>query len=66
LRPSVIVRRVTNGFRSEWGAKVDADLCAIVATAVSPATPHSPPSVTLWQPPRMSRQQPNQADRDES
>ena len=33
LRPSVIFRRVTNGFRSEWGAKVYADLCSIVATA---------------------------------
>jgi transposase len=28
----VIFRRVTNGFRSEWGAKVYADLCSIVAT----------------------------------
>ena len=25
-------RRVTNGFRSEWGAKVCADLCSVVAT----------------------------------
>jgi hypothetical protein len=25
-------RRVTNGFRSEWGAKVNADLCSVVAT----------------------------------
>jgi transposase len=33
LRPSVIFRRVTNGFRSEWGAKVYADLCSIVATS---------------------------------
>src|ERR1700736_5925731 len=32
LRPSVIFRRLTNGFRSEWGAKVYADLCSIVAT----------------------------------
>ena len=32
LRPSVIFRRVTNGFRSSWGAKVYADLCSIVAT----------------------------------
>jgi transposase len=32
LRPSVIFRRVTNGFRSEWGAKVYADLCSVVAT----------------------------------
>ena len=32
LRPSVIFRKVTNGFRSEWGAKVYADLRSIVAT----------------------------------
>jgi transposase len=32
LRPSVIFRKVTNGFRSEWGAKVYADLCSIVET----------------------------------
>lgn len=32
LRPSVIFRKVTNGFRSSWGAKVYADLCSIVAT----------------------------------
>jgi transposase len=32
LRPSVIFRKVTNGFRSHWGAQVYADLCSIVAT----------------------------------
>ena len=32
LRPSVIFRNATNGFRSEWGAKVYADLCSIVET----------------------------------
>jgi transposase len=32
LRPSVIFRKVTNGFRSAWGAKLYADLCSIVAT----------------------------------
>jgi transposase len=32
LRPSVIFRKVTNGFRSEWGAKVYADICSIVST----------------------------------
>ena len=32
LRPSVIFRKVTNGFRSQWGAKVYADLCSIVST----------------------------------
>jgi transposase len=32
LRPSVIFRRVTNGFRSEGGAKVYANLCSIAAT----------------------------------
>jgi len=32
LRPSVIFRKVTNGFRSVWGAAVYADICSIVAT----------------------------------
>lgn len=32
LRPSVLFRKVTNGFRSEWGAKTYADLCSIVET----------------------------------
>ncbi|HWE20344.1 MAG TPA: IS66 family transposase [Hyphomicrobiaceae bacterium] len=32
LRPSVIFRKVTNGFRSRWGAKAYAALCSIVET----------------------------------
>jgi transposase len=32
LRPSVIFRKVTNGFRSVWGAKAYAALCSIVET----------------------------------
>lgn len=32
LRPSVIFRKVTNGFRSGWGAAVYADFCSIVGT----------------------------------
>jgi len=32
LRPSVIFRKVTNCFGSNWGAKVYADLCSIVGT----------------------------------
>jgi hypothetical protein len=32
LRPCVIFRKVTNCFRSDWGAKVYADLCSIVGT----------------------------------
>jgi len=32
LRPSVIFRKVTNGFRSNWGADVYADIRSIVAT----------------------------------
>lgn len=32
LRPSVIFRKVTNCFRSLWGAKIYADICSIVAT----------------------------------
>ena len=33
LRPSVIFRKVTNGFRSAWGARVYADTCSVMATA---------------------------------
>jgi transposase len=32
LRPSVIFRKVTNGFRSEWGARFFADLRSVVNT----------------------------------
>jgi transposase len=32
LRPSVIFRKVTNGFRSVWGAQAYAALCSIVET----------------------------------
>jgi transposase len=32
LRPSVIFRKVTNGFRSEWGAQAYGALCSIVET----------------------------------
>jgi transposase len=50
LRPSVIFRKVTNCFRSEWGAKLYADLCFIVSTpAASTAGVLSPPSATLSQ-----------------
>lgn len=34
LRPSVIYRKVTNGFRSTWGAKVYADICSVIATGL--------------------------------
>ena len=33
LRGSVVHRKVTNGFRSEWGAKAYAALQTIIATA---------------------------------
>jgi transposase len=33
LRPSVIHRKVTNGFRSEWGAQAYAALATVIATA---------------------------------
>ena len=65
LRPSVIFRRVTNGFRSQWGAKVYADLCSIVATGASPAGAHSPPSATLCRPSRQSPPRRDQVDRGE-
>jgi transposase len=32
LRPSVIFRKVTNGFRSVWGCAVYADICSVMAT----------------------------------
>ena len=32
LRPSVIFRKVTNGFRSVGGAQVYADICSVIAT----------------------------------
>lgn len=32
LRPSVIFRKVTNGFRSVWGGAVYADICSVIAT----------------------------------
>jgi len=33
LRPSVIFRKVTNGFRSEWGAQTYAVFRSVVSTA---------------------------------
>jgi transposase len=33
LRPSVIHRKVTGGFRSEWGAKAYAALASVIDTA---------------------------------
>ena len=33
LRPSVIFRKVTNGFRSVWGASLYAAICSVLATA---------------------------------
>jgi transposase len=32
LRPSVIFRKVTGGFRSEWGARTYADAVSVIAT----------------------------------
>jgi transposase len=33
LRPSVIHRKITNGFRSDWGAQAYADLLSVMATS---------------------------------
>jgi hypothetical protein len=33
LRPSVVHRKVTGGFRSEWGAKTYAALASVIDTA---------------------------------
>ena len=32
IRPSVMFRKVTNGFRSEWGAETSADFRSVVST----------------------------------
>lgn len=34
LRPSVIFRKVTNGFRSAWGAQVYAAICSVIETGM--------------------------------
>ena len=39
LRPSVIFRKVTNGFRSEWGAQTYAAFRSVVSTAKANARP---------------------------
>ena len=33
LRPCAVYRKITNGFRSEWGAKLYADIRSVVETA---------------------------------
>ncbi len=55
LRPSVIVRKVTNGFRSEWAHKP-------MPLAAPPAAPHRPTAApssaifaTRWQPRQHTR-----------
>jgi Transposase IS66 family len=65
LRLSVIFRRVTNGFRSQWGAKVTPTSAPLSPPAASPAAAHSPPSATLSQPPCPSELRPDQVDRGE-
>ena len=39
LRPCVIYRKVTNGFRSEWGARLYANIRSVTETARRRATP---------------------------
>ncbi|MGH7041929.1 MAG: IS66 family transposase [Acetobacteraceae bacterium] len=41
LRPSVIFRKVTNGFRCEWGAETNAAFRSVVSTAKANGTPCS-------------------------
>ena len=33
LRPCAVYRKITNGFRSEWGAKLYADIRSVVESA---------------------------------
>jgi hypothetical protein len=43
LRPRVICRKITNGFRSQWGAALYADIRSVIETArrrpPAPSTP---------------------------
>ena len=55
LRPSVIFRKVTNGFRSEWGAKVYADLCSICSRRLN----ERPMNAICRSPPRSDRRPPD-------
>jgi transposase len=33
VRPCVIFRKITNGFRTEWGARLYADIRSVIETA---------------------------------
>jgi len=33
LRPCSVFRKITNGLRTEWGAKLYADICSVIETA---------------------------------
>jgi len=46
LRPSVIFRKVTNGFRSEWGAQTYAAFRSVVSTSAPPSSTNAPCSKT--------------------
>ena len=39
LRPCAVFRKITNGFRTEWGAKLYADIRSILETARRRAIP---------------------------
>src|ERR1017187_158799 len=56
-------RRVTNGFRSEWGAKSTPTSAPLSRPAASPAAAHLPPSATLWRLPHPSAPRRDQVDR---
>jgi transposase len=51
LRPSVIHRKVTNGFRSEWGAHAYAALATVIETAKLHKRSVFDPLVSLMDPP---------------
>ena len=48
LRPSVVFRKVTNGFRSEWRAETYAAFRSVVSTAKARAKPYSKPFRTHY------------------
>jgi transposase len=50
LRPSVIFRKVTNGFRSDWGAKIYADIKTFLKGGACLFGEVASVLRTLWQP----------------
>jgi hypothetical protein len=48
LRPCAMFRKITNGFRTEWGAKLYAAIRSIIETAAAAPSAHSKPFASHW------------------